>query len=117
MHDPNSFVDVFGLTGEEQITKRAAFNQAKRNLNIPKNVNTPKPVKVYDPSFENRTVWAFEGEHKGKFIVMHEEDKFGRGKHMHTATSKEGRVDPTQPGKYNQHDGHIPEDIKGIKCK
>ncbi len=68
--------------------------------------------RVWDNKFENRTVWEFEGEHKGKFIVLHDENKFGGVKHLYTATSLEGRVDPTQPGKYNQHSGHIPEDIR-----
>ncbi len=112
--DSNSWVDPFGT---DQISFKAAFRQAKRNLNIPKNVNTPKPTKVWDNAFENRNVWAFEGEYKGKFIVMHEEDKFGRKQHLHTATSKGGRVDPTEPGKYNQHKGHIPEDMDGFKKK
>ncbi len=107
--NPMDWVDPLGLT-----SFKAAFRQAKRNLNIPKNVNTPKPVRVWDSKYENRTVWAFEGEHKGKFVIMHDEDKFGRGKHLHTATSQEGRVDPTEPGKYNQHPGHIPEDEKGF---
>jgi len=48
---------------------------------------------------------------------MHSEDKFGRGLHLHTATSHPDYVDPTQPGKYNQHDGHIPENKKGFKGK
>ncbi len=114
MGDANGWVDVFGA---DQISFKAAFRQAKRNLGIPKNVNTPKPIKVFDSEFENRTVWAFEGEHKGKFIVMHQEDKFGRGTHLHTATSMEGRVDPSESGKYNQHKGHIPEDMEGFKVK
>lgn len=112
--DSNSWVDPLGT---DQISFKVAFRQAKRNLGIPKNVNTPKPIKVFDRQFENRTVWGFEGENKGKFIVMHQEDKFGRNQHLHTATSMDGRVDPTEPGKYNQHKGHIPEDIKGFKGK
>ncbi len=112
--DSNTYVDPFGT---DQISFKAAFRLAKRNLGIPKNVNTPKPIKVFDRQFENRTVWGFEGENKGKFIVMHQEDKFGRNQHLHTATSMDGRVDPTEPGKYNQHKGHIPEDIKGFKGK
>jgi len=56
--DTNTLLDPFGT---KQITFRAAFNQVKRDLGIPKNVNTPKPVKVWDSAFENRHVWAFEG--------------------------------------------------------
>ena len=114
VEDSNGWVDVFGT---DQISFKAAFRLAKRNLGIPKNVNTPNPIKVFDRQFENRTVWPFEGENKGKFIVMHQDDKFGRSQHLHTATSMDGRVDPTEPGKYNQHKGHIPEDIKGFKGK
>ncbi|MCE0559026.1 RHS repeat-associated core domain-containing protein, partial [Motilimonas sp. E26] len=98
VHNPMDWVDPFGLNTDE-ITFKESFRQAKRNLNIPKNVNTPTPIRVWDSQYENRTVWAFDGEHKGKFIVMHDEDKFGRGKHLHTATSMDGRVDPTEPGK------------------
>lgn len=114
VEDVNSWVDVFGT---DQISFKAAFRLAKRNLRVPKNVNTPNPIKVFDRQFENRTVWPFEGENKGKFIVMHQDDKFGRSQHLHTATSMDGRVDPTEPGKYNQHKGHIPEDTKGFKGK
>jgi|JI10StandDraft_1071094.scaffolds.fasta_scaffold13245_2 RHS repeat-associated protein len=112
--DSNTYIDPFGT---DQISFKAALRLAKRNLGIPKNVNTPKPIKVFDRQFENRTVWGFEGGNKGKFIVLHQEDKFGRSQHLHTATSMDGRVDPTEPGKYNQHKGHIPEDIKGFKGK
>jgi len=112
--NPLEWVDPLGL---EQVTFKAAFREAKRQLKIPKNVNTPKPVRVWDKQYENRTVWAFDGEHKGKFIVMHDADKFGRGVHLHTATSSDKRVDPTEPGKYNQHSGHIPEDRMGIAVK
>lgn len=112
--DINNEVDILGFDLDQQFNFKQAFRYAKRQLRIPSSVNTPKPKFVYDGEFENRTVWAFEGEHKGKFIVMHQEDKFGRGAHLHTASSKEGRVDPTEPGKYNQHDGHIPENFKGL---
>ncbi|MFL0185077.1 RHS repeat-associated core domain-containing protein, partial [Tenacibaculum maritimum] len=114
--DCNIWVDPFGT---EQISFRAAFNQAKRDLGIPKNVNTPKPLKVFDSQYENRHVWAFEGENKGKFIIMHREDKFGRGQHLHTATliDEKGNIhqSPLDKGRYNQHDGHIPENKKGFK--
>lgn len=48
---------------------------------------------------------------------MHQEDKFGRKQHLHTATSVEGRVEPIQPGKYNQHAGHVTEDMDVFKGK
>ncbi|MGG5506992.1 MULTISPECIES: DUF6531 domain-containing protein [unclassified Myroides] len=110
--DPTGWLDVFGLDLTDQMTFKEAFRRAKQQLRIPKAVNNPKPVYVYDSQYENRTVWAFTGDHSGKFIIMHGEDKFGRGPHLHTADDKKGS--PLSPGKYNQHDGHIPENIKGI---
>lgn len=110
--DPTRWLDVFGLDLTDQMTFKEAFRRAKQQLRIPKVVNNPKPVYVFDKQYENRTVWAFTGDHSGKFIVMHAEDKFGRGPHLHTADDKKGS--PLSPGKYNQHDGHIPENMKGI---
>lgn len=103
---------MFGLDLTDQMTFKEAFRRAKQQLRIPKHINTPKPVHVYDKQYENRTVWAFEGDYHGKFIIMHQEDKFGRGPHLHTADDRRGS--PLNPGKYNQHEGHIPENIKGI---
>ena len=95
-------------------TFKAQFRAAKRALNIPKNVNTPKPVKVFDSKYENRTVWEYDVDGKKKYIVMHEDDKFGRGPHLHTADDLHGS--PLEPkNRYNQHPGHFPEDKEGIK--
>lgn len=63
-------------------TFKAQFRVAKRVLNIPKNVNTPRPVKVFDSKYENRTVWEYNIDNKKKYIVMHKNDKFGRGTHL-----------------------------------
>ncbi|MBN6078289.1 hypothetical protein HYE59_12365, partial [Aggregatibacter actinomycetemcomitans] len=116
---PTAFVDPLGLSENEGMSFKAAFRAAKRQLGIPKNVNTPTPVKVYDSQYENRTVWAFKGEHDGKFIIMHADDKFGRGVHLHTATIKDEQGNlhssPLEKGRYNQHKGHIPEEKIGIK--
>lgn len=108
--------------GTDQISFKAAFRRAKRNLGIPENVNTPKPIKVFDNKYENRSVRVFEGEHEGKLIVMHQEDKFGRNQHLHTATlvDTDGNLHPSpleKGSRYNQHAGHIPEDMEGFKGK
>ncbi|YCI31430.1 HNH/endonuclease VII fold putative polymorphic toxin [Erwinia sp. PK3-005] len=69
---------------------------------------------MYDNKYENRTVWQFNTNEGKKYIVMHEEDKFGRGPHLHTADDLHGS--PLEPRlRYNQHAGHYPEDIEGIK--
>lgn len=117
--DPTGWIDPLGLSENEGMSFKAAFRAAKRQLGIPKNVNIPSPVKVYDSQYENRTVWAFKGEHDGKFIVMHADDKFGRGIHLHTASIKDEQGNlhssPLEKGRYNQHKGHIPEETIGIK--
>ena len=46
-----------------------------------KKVSTPIATKVFDSSSENKTVWTFTGEHKGKYIILHADDKFGRPPH------------------------------------
>ena len=79
VHDTNGWIDPLGLA--KTLTLRAAFRRAKQQLRIPKNVNTPIATKVFDSSSENRTVWAFTGEHKGKYIILHADDKFGRPPH------------------------------------
>ncbi|MBN6074796.1 hypothetical protein HYE60_05980, partial [Aggregatibacter actinomycetemcomitans] len=112
--NPNRWIDFLGLEG--QISFGEAFNQAKSNLGIPANVPNPEPQFVWGGNTENRYVWAFDGEHSGKYVVMHLEDKFGRGPHLHTATDVQGKPSPTIKSldRYNQHEGHIPEDIIGI---
>ncbi|WP_180297219.1 RHS repeat-associated core domain-containing protein, partial [Snodgrassella alvi] len=107
-----TWIDPFGLMCSNTSFK-AAFREAKRRLGIPRNTNTPKPVKVYDNKYENRTVWEYKVDGSKKYIILHEEDKFGRGPHFHTADDLHG--DPLQPKvRYNQHSGHIPENMTGI---
>lgn len=108
VHDTNGWIDPLGLA--KTLTLRAAFRRAKQQLRIPKNVNTPIATKVFDSSSENRTVWAFTGEHKGKYIILHADDKFGRPPHLHTATDLDRYSSPLIKGRYNQHAGHIPEE-------
>ncbi|ACT07636.1 YD repeat protein [Dickeya chrysanthemi Ech1591] len=113
VNNPFEWADPLGLNPIPP-TFKAQFRAAKRSLNIPKNVNTPKPVKVFDSKYENRTVWEYDVDGKKKYIVMHEEDKFGRGPHLHTADDLHGS--PLEPkNRYNQHPGHFPEDKEGIK--
>ena len=108
VHDTNGWIDPLGLA--KTLTLRAAFRRAKQQLRILKNVNTPIATKVFDSSSENRTVWAFTGEHKGKYIILHADDKFGRPPHLHTATDLDRYSSPLIKGRYNQHAGHIPEE-------
>lgn len=75
-----------------------------------KNVNTPIATKVFDSSSEGRTVCSFAGEHKGKYIILHIDDKFGRALHLYTATDLDGYPSPLIKGRYNQQAGHIPEE-------
>lgn len=110
--DPTICIDVFGLDLTDQMTFREAFRRAKQQLRIPRHISKPEAVFVFDKQYENRTVWAFGGDHKGKYIIMHQDDKFGRGAHLHTADGAKG--DPKLAGKYNQHRGHIPENSKGL---
>lgn len=88
--DPTQYLDPFGLNLTDQMTFKEAFRRAKQQLRIPKYVNTPKREYVFDNQYENRTVWAFTGDYQGKFIILHKEDKFGRGPHLHTADGKKG---------------------------
>ena len=103
--------------GSETLTRRAAFRKAKRAAGIPNSSQHKKPKYVYDGTSENRWVYEFdEYTEKGyqKFIVEHREDKFGRGPHFHGADSG-GDVSPLQKGRYNQYDGHYPENFDGYK--
>ncbi len=105
--NPLSWVDPLGLSNLPT-TFKAMFREAKRKLGIPKNTNTPQAVKVFDSKYENRTVWEFNHSGDKKYIIMHEDDKFGRGPHLHTADDLHGN--PLEKNvRYNQHPGHIPE--------
>ncbi len=110
--NPLTWIDPLGLSYIPN-TFKAQFRAAKKFLKIPKNINTSNPVKVYDNKYEIRTVWKYEVNSDTKYIVMHEEDKFGRGPHFHTADDLHG--DPFEPKiRYNQHSGHYPEEFKGL---
>ncbi|MGL5075146.1 MAG: HNH/endonuclease VII fold putative polymorphic toxin, partial [Waterburya sp.] len=55
----------------------------------------------------NRTVYEFDVHGSKKYIVLHDDDKFGRGPHFHGADDSKGS--PMLPGKYKQYPGHFPE--------
>ena len=68
---------------------------------------------VYDSSSENRMVYEFNVSGELKYIIEHLFDKTGRGSHFHGADSLKGS--PFNKGRYNQYDGHFPEDIGGYR--
>ena len=106
-----------GNEATESLSRRAAFRKAKRDACIPNSAQHKKPVYVHDSRYENRWVYEFDEyteEGYQKFIVEHREDKFGRGPHFHGADSG-GDVSPLEKGRYNQYDGHYPENFDGYK--
>jgi RHS repeat-associated protein len=111
--DPNSWVDPFGL---EFVTRRASFRAAKQQAGIPKSTQYTTHKYIYDDQYENRTVYEFDVDGKKKYVVLHEEDGFGRGKHFHGAEPNvKNPHNPMEPGKYNQLPGHHPENMDGFK--
>ncbi len=57
--NPLGWIDPWELS-DTPVSFKSQFRAAKRQLGIPKNINTPTAVKIYDNKYENRTVWAFE---------------------------------------------------------
>ncbi|WP_405096939.1 HNH/endonuclease VII fold putative polymorphic toxin [Oceanobacillus sp. FSL H7-0719] len=104
-------------TGEidKVLTKNGAFRDVKSRAGIPNSTQHKKPVDVYDGTTENRRVYEFEVDGKKKYIIEHQEDKFGRGPHFHGADDLKGN--PLEKGKYNQYPGHSPENFVGYKKK
>ncbi|WP_335872620.1 HNH/endonuclease VII fold putative polymorphic toxin [Bacillus sp. 2205SS5-2] len=98
---------------DEILTRNGAFRDAKRNAGIPNSLQHKKTVHVYDSTSENRWVYEFDVYGKKKYVVRHDEDKFGRGSHFHGADDSKGS--PLNKGRYNQYPGHSPEDFKGYK--
>ena len=69
---------------------------------------------MYDGTSENRWVEEYTNfKGQKRFIVEHQEDKMGRSYHFHIATDRKGN--PMDKGRYNQLDGHYPEDFVGYK--
>ena len=108
--NPYGWIDPLGLT-----TQNAEFRAAKQGAGIPKSTQFNNHAYVYDNKFENRTVYEFNVDGKKKYIIKHEDDKFGRGPHFHGADDL--KENPLKPGKYNQYLGHYPEDEKGFSKK
>ncbi len=96
-----------------QMSRREAFRQAKQDAGIPKSSQYKTHEYVYDGTSENRTVYEFTVDGKKKYIIEHAEDKMGRGPHFHGADDVKGN--PFEKGRYNQYDGHYPEDFNGYK--
>ena len=67
---------------------------------------------MYDGTSENRIVYEFEINDERKYIIEHQLDKMGRGNHFHGANASKGS--PFDKGRYNQYDGHFPEDFDGF---
>jgi len=95
------------------LTKNGAFRDAKRKAGIPNSSQHKKPVYIYDATSENRWVYEFEVNGKKKYLIRHDDDKFGRGPHFHGADDLKGS--PLEKGRYNQYPGHHPEDFEGYK--
>ncbi len=110
VHDPNEWVDELGLA-----SRKSQFREAKRAASIPASSQHTTHRYVYDSSSENRTVYEFNVDGKKKYVVLHEEDKMGRGPHFHGADDAKGS--PMDKGRYNQYDGHFPEDEEGFEKK
>lgn len=58
---------------------------------------------------ENRIVYEFNVSGEKKYIIEHLFDKMGRGNHFHGADASKGS--PFNKGRYNQYEGHFPEDF------
>uniref|UniRef100_UPI00037AEB4A RHS repeat-associated core domain-containing protein n=1 Tax=Pantoea sp. A4 TaxID=1225184 RepID=UPI00037AEB4A len=108
--NPNGWIDPWGL-----VSRNVAFKSAKQQAGIPKSSQFETHKYVYDSEFENRTVYEFNVDGKKRYVILHEEDKFGRGPHFHAADDE--RRNPMEKGKYNQYPGHHPEDMKGFDSK
>jgi len=96
-------------------SRRESFRQAKQQAGIPNSSQFNKHKYVYDGTSENRTVYEFIVNNKKKYVIQHLEDGMGRGPHFHGADDVKGN--PFEKGRYNQYDGHHPEDFKGYKNK
>jgi uncharacterized protein RhaS with RHS repeats len=109
VHDTNGWIDIFGL----QHSRRSQFREAKRQSDIPTSLQYTTHKYIYDSTSENRTVYEFDVYGKKKYIILHEEDKFSRGPHFHGADDRDGS--PMEKGRYNQYDGHFPENKEGFE--
>lgn len=96
-----------------EMSRNAAFRQAKKEAGIPSSTQYNTHKKVFDSTSENRNVYEFEVNGQKKYIIEHLEDKMGRGPHFHGANDSKGS--PFDKGRYKQYPGHSPEDFNGYK--
>ena len=101
-----------GVEEGGKTTRRQNFRDAKVASGIPKSAQYNTHKFVYDSGYEDRIVYDFDVNGQKKYIIEHPFDKNGRGVHFHGADTKKGS--PFNKGKYNQYDGHFPEDINGF---
>lgn len=99
-------------SGTPKTSRKQAFRQAKEATGIPKSAQYKTHKFVYDGTSENRIVYEFEVNGERKYIIEHPFDKMGRGNHFHGADASKGS--PFDKGRYNQYDGHFPEDFDGF---
>ena len=95
-----------------KVTRNQAFRAAKQDAGIPTSSQYTTHKYVFDGSTENRTVYQFDVNGENKYIILHEEDAMGRGSHFHGADDAYGS--PLDKCRYNQYDGHYPEDFDGF---
>lgn len=77
----------------------------------------PAGCGIHDGTSENRRVYEFEVDVDGKkkYIIKHDEDKFGRGPHFHGADDLKGN--PLEKGRYNQYPGTLLKILKDTEGK
>ena len=104
--------------GWKHYQEELILEQRKNRQVYPTLHNLPLINLFFYSKYENRTVYEFDVDGKKKYVILHEEDKYGRGKHFHAAEpNTKNPHNPIVPGKYNQLPGHHPENIHGFKKK
>ena len=107
------YLSTLNYDENKDISRREAFRKAKESSDIPRSSEYKTHKYVYDSETENRTVYEFDVDGEQKYIIEHNEDKFGRGPHFHGADGSKGS--PFCRGRYNQYPGHYPEDFQGFR--
>ncbi|MFM5554111.1 RHS repeat domain-containing protein [Aeromonas veronii] len=77
--DPLGLTNISGQCPDAQPSRRASFRSAKEAAGIPRSAQYKTHKYVYDKDYENRTVYEFDVYGSKKYIILHDEDKFGRG--------------------------------------
>ena len=120
------WIDPLGLACEpKKITRRQAFNQAKRDAGIPTSSSPIKQkwVNEYGSKGDPQRVYQFDVDGKKKYIIEHPPDKNGRGSHFHVAGEKYEGQDLFTDGERYKNLGksvpgvkeHYPEEIGGFQ--